>query len=280
MGVEVKLLHRFTGHAAGLYAMSLHNNGRSFYSGGSDKILTSWSLEKKDNEKFQASFPNIIYSTAILPGEKEIVVGTFSGDLHIVDLKERKEVRMIKTHTAGIFDLSQAEGTNKLVAASGDGSISFSPVLKKFAVAAGDGSVRIFDERSLKEENKIEAHKLSANCVHWDPSGKYLISGGRDAFLRIWETSNYKMLMEIAAHNFALYSIAFHPDGHLFATASRDKTIRIWDAALFRPLITLDLEKFQGHKNSVNRLVWSNFENILLSCADDRTIIAWKVEMI
>ncbi len=304
MGIEVKNIHRFTGHAAGLYALCLHEGGKKFFSGGSDKILTSWDLDSMKNENFQATLPNIIYSIALIPSTNMLIAGTFSGDLHVMDMTARKEVRIIKTHIAGIFDLKYHEAKDLLVAVSGDGSISFfrgadlsllgqkkivsekvrniafSDHRSSVAIAAGDGSNYIFNMDTLELITSFKAHEHSSNCVMYHPEGKYLYSGGRDAHLRIWDTeNNYKLTHEIPAHNFALYGMAWHPRESVFATASRDRSIRIWDAADLQPLITMNKEKFDGHANSVNRLVWSPHKNILLSCSDDRTMIAWDIQI-
>lgn len=303
MGITAEIAARLNGHRAGIYGLALHRGGNALYSGGSDRMVTSWDLQEFTAEKFQANFPQIVYSLLVLPGEKSLVCGTFAGEIHVIDTLEKKEKQRIRAHRGGIFDLAFLEDRNLLVSASGDGSLSFfdpvsfelfrqdhlcaekvrslaaDPRRGRMAVASGDGMIRIYDTTQVRELHKFSAHALSANAVAWDPSGKWLLSGGRDAHLRIWDTADYKLYKEIPAHNFAIYSIAFHPEGHLLATASRDRSIRIWETAGFRPLITLDKNQAGGHTHSVNRLVWSRYENLLLSCSDDRSIIAWKVRL-
>jgi len=114
------------------------------------------------------------------------------------------------------------------------------------------------------------------NSVCWHPEGKYLLSGGRDAHLKVWDArNNFELITDIPAHNFAIYHIAFSPDEKLFATASRDKSMKIWDAENFSLLVRCGKDGQEGHKNSVNRLLWN--ENGLVSGADDRSMIVWQV---
>src|SRR5690606_5922586 len=111
-----------------------------------------------------------------------------------------------------------------------------------------------------------EAHGNSVFSLCLSPDGKYLLSGSRDAHLKVWDAENkFYLLHTIPAHLFTVNHIAFHPDGKLFASAGRDKHIKIWDAQSFQLLKVIDKEKFQGHVNSVNRLLWLKNSNYLVS---------------
>ena len=62
-----------------------------------------------------------------------------------------------------------------------------------------------------------------------------------------------------------------------FATGSRDKTIKIWNADNFELLLRIDNAKNKGHTQSVNKLLWSDFNNYLVSTGDDKAIMVWKI---
>ena len=123
----------------------------------------------------------------------------------------------------------------------------------------------------------FDAHQLSANCVAYHPNGKQLLSGGRDAHLNSWDASTYQLIKSIPAHNYAIYDIVFSPDNKYFATASRDKTIKIWNAEDAGLLMRINKEKYDGHSNSVNKLLWCKYNNYLVSTGDDRIIMVWEV---
>ena len=201
-----------------------------------------------------------------------------------------------------MFDIKYSSKNNFVITASADGSfaawdantfqlITHQPLCNAkvrsialnneetlLAFACGDGTIALYDSKSLKESQRLDAHELSTNCLCFHPDGKYLLSGGRDAFLRVWDISeNFKMINEIPAHNYAIYKIAFNNSENIFATASRDKTIKLWTADDASILLRLDKEKFNGHLNSVNTVMWIE-NNFLISGSDDRSIIVWKVE--
>jgi WD40 repeat protein len=39
----------------------------------------------------------------------------------------------------------------------------------------------------------------------------------------------------------------------------------------------IDYARYGSHQNSVNRLIWSPFEDLLVSCSDDKNISVWKI---
>jgi WD40 repeat protein len=56
-----------------------------------------------------------------------------------------------------------------------------------------------------------------------------------------------------------------------------DKSIKVWDAQNLRLLKVIDKGRHAGHGTSVNKLLWTSFNNQLLSASDDRTISAWDL---
>jgi WD40 repeat protein len=119
---------------------------------------------------------------------------------------------------------------------------------------------------------------LAITSLAYHPSGKYLISGSRDAQLKIWDLPNYQLQQTLPAHLFAVYSICFHPHLPYFATCSQDKSIKIWDAANFKLYKILSLEKLGiGHSHSINKIVWSNDGKHLISTGDDRKVMVWEI---
>ncbi|MGZ0017666.1 WD40 repeat domain-containing protein [Yeosuana sp. AK3] len=44
-------------------------------------------------------------------------------------------------------------------------------------------------------------------------------------------------------------------------------------------LVQIDKEKHDGHLYSVNKLIWSTYNNYLISAGDDRTIIIWEINI-
>lgn len=292
----------FTGHSGAIYALAPGFSPGQLLSGSSDRFIASWNLETGQQDGFTAQLPAPVYSLHPLAGGQLLLAGTGAGSLHIIDVHQRSEIKILQLHTAAVFDIVSAPQHGLFFTAGGDGQLAVCdaetlellkirklctgkvrglavhPSGNLLAAASGDGNVRIFELPTVTEIACFAAHAQSANCVSWSPDGKLLLSGGKDAHLVVWDAQqNYAQLESIPAHNYAIYSIVWSPDGNYFATGSRDKTVKIWDPATRNVIVRINRERFNAHHNSVNRLLWSEYQDLLISTGDDRAVLVWEI---
>jgi WD40 repeat protein len=291
----------FRGHHGGVYGLAEGAEPGLIYSGSSDKFVGAWNMISGKQEEFAIEFSSPVYSLLHLPEKKILLAGEGNGKFHQINIAEKVISKSVQLHTGQIFDLAISKKHGLVFAASGDGKFSvldsktlelkeqkkitdlkvrgfaLSPDENQLAVTCGDGNIKIFALPEMEEIHSFLAHNLSTNTVLWHPDGDYLLSGGRDAHLNVWDPKlNFIPILKIPAHNFALYHIVFSPDRKLFATASRDKSMKIWDAQTFDLLLRCGKDGQDGHKNSVNRLIWN--EHGLISGSDDQSMIVWEIE--
>lgn len=301
INIDIKHIATLTGHSGCVYAMDNGISENTVFTAGSDMFIALWNLETLQAEKFSASLPAAVYAICHIPEKKLLLAGTTTGSIHILDLEKKEEIKMLQHHTAPIFDIKYSLETNCFYTAGGDGnfavcsldtlslikmkklshekvrSIDFNYTTSEIAVALSDCNVLVFDLHTLDHKKDFIGHGLASNVVRYSPDGKFLLTGGRDAHLNIWQVGNYELVKSIPAHNWAIYDIAFSPDATLFATASRDKTIKIWDAKTFQLLKRIIKENFDAHTHSVNKLIWSTYNNYLVSVGDDRLVMVREV---
>lgn len=288
------------GHEGAVYMLAHNLKGTHFISGGSDRLAVSWNLQGMNAEKVLAKSDGVIYSAFFFQDGNRLAMANDQGKIHIIDLLENKEIQCLQPSNAAIFDIIHDTLNNRLIAASGDGILSFwdlstykcekrikltdvklrqlafHPSGKLLAVASGSNEIALIAPETMNLINRFTAHSMSVNALCFHPNGRFLLSGSRDAYLKVWDIENdFQLFYEVAAHNFAIYSLVFSPDGSMFATASRDKTIKLWDAEKFDFLKRIDKQHFDGHVNSVNKLLWLN--DFLISTGDDKTIMIWDV---
>ena len=301
MKVDVKKIAALKGHNGPVYSIDKGPTGFTFFTGSSDNYVALWNLEMLEAEKFAAVLPAAVYCICHIPEKKLLLAGTTEGKVHLLDLVKKEEIKILQHHTAPVFAINYSLKSNCFYTTGGDGcmavcsmetlsliqikklcnekirSIDFHPSNNEIAIAASDCNIRIFDSFTLEQKHAFEAHRLAANVIKYSPDGSILLSGGRDAHLNIWSTSDYSLIKSIPAHNYAIYDIEYSPDCSLIATASRDKTIKLWDAKTFDFLMRISKENFDGHTNSVNKLLWSSYNNYLVSVSDDRSSMVWKI---
>lgn len=284
---------RFSGHRASIYAIAAGTDS-VFYTAGSEGMIVAWNAANPDEGTVIAKVPGVIYSLLIFDN-KLLLAGTAHGKIHVVDIRQQKEVRLLQYHHAPVFRIAWNSFNNQFYSLDGNGVVQiynnqFSPV-KNFspahgklrsiafdenevAIGSADGMIRTY---SMQHEFKMQwqAHQegFNVNALHY--SGSVLMSGSRDAHLNISDPRSGKVIESIPAHNYAIYTIASHTSSpSIIATASRDKTVKVWNIESMEMMQRLD-ESSGGHSNSVNDLVWLDSDTII-SAGDDRVAIAWK----
>jgi WD40 repeat protein len=279
-----------------------------FLSGAGDGWVVEWDLAKPEVGKLLAKIETNIFALLFIKEKNLIVAGNRDGGIHFIDLNDPAQNKNVAHHNKGVFSIQLID--NQLITLGGEGSITrwsldekrtleslqlsskslrcmdFSASRNEFAVGASDGNIYILD-KNFDLKKIIKAHKNSVFTLKYAPDEPYLLSGGRDAMLNMWDVAlDFKNISSLPAHLYTINDIAFHPTNPtLFATASRDKTIKIWH---FNPqnlkntegptlLKVLDTIRYGSHINSVNSLLWSPYNNYLLSASDDRSIIVWGI---
>ena len=298
--VQIEKRHTITGHNDCIYTLTQGDVPNQFFSAAGDGMVVSWDLTDPENGHLIAKLSNSIYALHYHPGTGLLVAGHNYEGVHLLDVNRKVEVGSLQTSNAQIFDI-QSFGPNMFVA-SGDGSVrkihvSELRTLKttqvseksartmaihsgrgEVAVGFSDNSVRIFDLDTLQVKYEWVAHENSVFTVRYTPDGNYLLTGSRDARLKAWDVrSGYIKAAEVVAHLFAINHMDFSPDAKHFVTCSLDKSIKVWDANELRLLKVIDRARHGGHRTSVNKVLWTQHYDQLLSASDDRTIAVWHI---
>jgi len=297
--VQVKKLHTLTGHRDCVYTLERASEPHLFFSAGGDGMVALWDMNQPEEGELIAKLPNSIYAIHHLAELNLLVAGHNYEGIHLLDWREKKEVASLQTTTAAIFDIKSFN--NDLLVATGDGlltivdrekwvikkkllasersvrTMAISPVAGEVAVGYSDNFIRIFDLDGYQLKKEWQAHTNSVFTLAYDQEYKMLLSGSRDARIKVWETAGYTLQEEIAAHLFAINHIEFSPDGKHFVTCSMDKSVKVWDTRALQLLKVIDKARHAGHGTSVNKLLWTSFNNELVSASDDRTLSVWHL---
>jgi WD40 repeat protein len=300
----LKHLQTFSGHQNPVYALAFSDKDGIFFSAGNDKGVVEWSLKKKAFVMVKVPVQSSVY--VLHNYNNQLFIGERSGAFSVYDFIEQKVIARVNAHAKPIFDIKTIKSKNELLTTGEDGTvavwslkdfteiyrfqvaydtvrcIAISPDETEVAFGCKDHLIRIYNLADYSLKQILEGHKLAVTSLAYHPTGKYLISGSRDAQLNIWNLThgtNYELTQTIPAHLFTVYNIIFHPTLPYFATSSQDKSIKLWDAENFKLYKILSLEKAgAGHIHSINKIIWSNDGKYLISTGDDRKVMIWEME--
>ncbi|WP_226390943.1 WD40 repeat domain-containing protein [Penaeicola halotolerans] len=300
--IQVSKINALTGHNDCVYALSRGRAANLFFSGAGDGMVVEWDLTQPKDGKLIAKVPQSVYAVCYDQARGQLLIGENYQGLHVIDLQTNRELYAVQLTDAAIFDI-QVKGDLAWIA-TGDGvvivfdlvrqgiikhikssdksarTISIHPDLEQFAVGYSDHLIRIFDF-DYQLIQTLQGHTNSVFTVKYSPDGSYLLSAGRDAHLKAWNVVQAYVLQEdIIAHMYAINHIDFSADMKYFVTCSMDKSIKVWDLQSFKLLKVIDKARHAGHGTSINKLLWSDFDSLIVSASDDRTLSIWDLSFI
>ncbi len=224
---------------------SICSDGEFIYTGGLDKIVGKW------DENLNPLPPNIrtesaVYAIAVDENSR-MWLGLSDSSLHIIDLKEKRELKNIVQHKKSIYSIQHLEN-GKTISSDGAGGIalwetssfeleryipfsankirSINKIEQGFLVCDAGGSLSYLDEwmNLLEESNHHEKACNSALKV-----GEFFYSAGWDGHIYKLK-ADFNIEKKIPAHTGAIYKIIFYKDN--IYSASRDGSIKKWDLDL------------------------------------------------
>lgn len=297
--INARKILNFSGHSGSLYALSVNSLTGVFYTGAADGMVIEWNELVPDKGRLVAKLTEPVYSVFFDVETNYLWIGAASGNLHIIDLHQKAELKLFATHTKGIFDIKK--WGSGIFVAGGDGCLSWydassldfegkRQITDKslrciaiererglLAIGASDFCIYVYDKELVLVRPKITAHQNSVFSLAFDGKGAHLLSGGRDAMLNVWNINEgYSLVNAIPAHNLHVHALAFNPQYPLFITSSMDKTIKIWNAETFELIRVMDKQRHQAHVNSINKLAWLSPDKFV-SISDDKNVMVWEL---
>ncbi|KAJ6599165.1 WD-repeat-containing protein [Mycena vulgaris] len=232
--------------------------------------------------------------STFLPGDRQIAVGTKTGEILIYDLASSSLVETIQAHTGTVWSLHVRADEQALVsgsadkdvkfwefeqkAASGDTnakllslvhirtlkmtddvlSVRYSPNGKLLAVSLLDSTVKVFYQDTLKFFLSLYGHKLPVLSMDISHDSKLIVTCSADKNVKIWGLDFGDCHKSIFAHDESVMQVAFEKNSHYFWTVGKDKMLKYWDGDKFE-----NIQKLDGHHGEVWALALSHHGNFV-----------------
>lgn len=97
--------------------------------------------------------------------------------------------------------------------------------------AGNDGTIRVWDAATGKEQDVLKAHRGEVRSIALCPAGQILASGGTDRTVILWDVSTGRQLATLEGHNGEVRGVAFSPGGRSLASSGDDGRVILWDVA-------------------------------------------------
>jgi WD40 repeat protein len=296
--MKVELINTFQGGEDSFYCIEKNEKG-GFYTGGKGNHILEWDMGDPERVKAISRLPHKAFSLLYNESLSHLLIGQSSGGIHVIDLNEKKEIRLLQGHDGIIYKLVYIPLKNIIVACSGDGHFSiwdassYEMIAKHFLsegncrsiahyenylfIGSGVGIIYKYNIQNKEITNSVSACDNTITSLTIDQENQLLISGSKDAHIRYFDL-DLKINNSIPAHNYAIYGLTFNPEFPIYASSSMDKTIKIWQTGSSKPILRIDKKDYDGHTSSVNGLLWMSSED-LISYGDDKTIKHWKITL-
>jgi WD40 repeat protein/transcriptional regulator with XRE-family HTH domain len=187
--------------------------------------------------------------------------------------------------TASLLESAGSPAAARLLDSAGPvQSVSLSPDRRRLAVAAADGTLRLWDVTSPGHPRPDGAPLEGASdsplyATAFSPDGKVLAAAGAHRTVQLWDVSRTGhpiRLGTLTGPANTVYSVAFSADGRILAAGSADDTVRLWNvsdpahpAPLGRPLT--------GAKGYVQSVAFGPDGKILAAGSADGTVRLWSL---
>ncbi|MBX3389429.1 MAG: protein kinase [Phycisphaeraceae bacterium] len=248
-------------HSSTIWGMAASGNGRFVVTGAeSDPPLKLWDVSTRTAVRdisipFSTSLDSTSRGLAIDRTGKRIAIGYEDGRILLVDGTDGSTTKSVKFGDRFVRGLEFSPDDSVLLAGLGDGrvleldpstldvrrtllrietgvnQVAWSPDGKRFAIAAGDSTVRLFswDDAGIPESIQIfRGHTMPANVIAFSPDGSVLASGGGDRTVRVWAPETSEGLASLDAPNGTVRSLNFTADGSRLV-AGGWWTMNVWD---------------------------------------------------
>ena len=187
--------------------------------------------------------------------------------------------------TASLLESSGSPSAARLLDSAGlVQSVSLSPDRTLLAVAAADGTLRLWDVASPGHPVPVGAPLAPASdsplyATSFSPDGKILAAAGAGRTVQLWDVSRPAhpvRLSRLTGPRNTVYSVAFSPAGKTLAAGSADDTVRLWNVS--DPAHPAPLGKpLTGATGYVQSVAFAPGGTILAAGSADKTVRLWDI---
>lgn len=249
---------------------------------------------------------NQIACLQFLPGDRELIAGTKTGEVEIYDIASGMLIESFRAHNGSVNAIALRPNLRSIATGGSDKEVKFweievvarednpalnrmslvlaetlglteeilamcfSPNEQLLAIAQLDSTIKVFQTQSMKFFLSLFGHKLPCTSISISDDSKLLASASSDKNVKIWGLDFGDCHRSLFAHQETVTGVAFVPNSRLFLSCGRDCIVRLWDAQTFSLVST-----YRAHHGAVCSLAVHQGGDFFVSVSADRSIRRW-----
>lgn len=218
------------------------------------KSLTVWDT-RSGTQEARKPLPESFWPdrrVAISPDGKQLVTGTFHGQLLWWDTESWQQVHETEAHEHACRD------------------VAFSPDSAFLVTVSNDYLAHVWDTKTRQRIATLDEHDRQVTCATFNHRGTLIATGSEDGTVRVWDAQDFQCLA-VLSHGSYVYDVAFNPSDGRLAAGCDNHSIRLWDVATWN-----DVGQLLGHDSYVWALTFSPNGKQLLSTSGNGIIRLWE----
>jgi WD40 repeat protein/uncharacterized caspase-like protein len=204
------------GHQGGVNSIALSNNEKFLVSGGEDKTVKIWNLEKEIATL--KGHTDSVKTVTISPDDRYIASAGYDNTIKIWNF-QGKLLQSIDAHNLAITDLQ------------------FTPDSKTLASASWDNTIKLWNVQTPEEIKPtllqtLSEHQDGVTDLLISKDGKLLVSASADRTIKLWQTKDGSLIKTLQGHVSQINSIAFSNNEQSIISADEQQGLYWWNLEL------------------------------------------------
>ncbi|XP_077979468.1 WD repeat-containing protein 90-like [Glandiceps talaboti] len=194
----------------GIAVNSMCVNQSFCVTGSDDGYLRLWPLDFS-NVFLEAEHEGPVTAVDITVDGLQILAGTSTGNLGVLDISTRKYTTIMRAHTDTVT------------------SVSVDPLRRHLATVSMDHTIRIWDMDTLQQLFDFSAPRECPCAISYHPTLQVFACGFDNGCVRAFNVSATSLLAEHRQHHAKVTGLTFSPNGNYLYSCASEGSIALYD---------------------------------------------------